>query len=150
MANARQFMWMQGEFTGLAHPVWSSPSGYFSPSIPPGFRRVRGRAAARNPARRRLRGAARRTARSSRARRRRCIPKLRRLLEETRPSIIGLLGGRRLRANADTRTCIRLMGEEVLPAVREIGKELGLWSPFEANAPTGRKFLDPAVPAGAA
>src|SRR5580765_4250999 len=30
--NARQFMWMQGEFTGLAHPVWSSPSGYFSPS----------------------------------------------------------------------------------------------------------------------
>ena len=35
MANARQFMWMQGEFTGLAHPVWSSPSGYFSPSLPP-------------------------------------------------------------------------------------------------------------------
>src|SRR5919199_168770 len=29
--NPRQFMWMQGEFTGLAHPVWSSPSGYFSP-----------------------------------------------------------------------------------------------------------------------
>src|ERR1041384_2970834 len=28
--NARQFLWMQGEFTGLAHPVWSSPSGYFS------------------------------------------------------------------------------------------------------------------------
>jgi alkanesulfonate monooxygenase SsuD/methylene tetrahydromethanopterin reductase-like flavin-dependent oxidoreductase (luciferase family) len=33
LANARQFMWMQGEFTGLAHPVWSTPSGYFSPSI---------------------------------------------------------------------------------------------------------------------
>src|SRR6267143_5456201 len=32
LANARQFMWMQGEFTGLAHPVWSTPSGYFSPS----------------------------------------------------------------------------------------------------------------------
>ena len=30
--NARQFLWMQGEFTGLAHPVWSNPSGYFSPS----------------------------------------------------------------------------------------------------------------------
>src|SRR5260370_32083148 len=29
--NARQFMWMQGEFTGLAHPVWSTPSGYGSP-----------------------------------------------------------------------------------------------------------------------
>ena len=32
LANARQFMWMQGEFTGLAHPVWANPSGYFSPS----------------------------------------------------------------------------------------------------------------------
>ena len=29
--NAKQFMWMQGEFTGLAHPVWSTPSGYSSP-----------------------------------------------------------------------------------------------------------------------
>jgi len=31
--NARQFLWMQGEFTGLAHPVWSNPSGYFSPGV---------------------------------------------------------------------------------------------------------------------
>ena len=30
--NARQFRWMQGEFTGLAHPVWSTPSGYGSPT----------------------------------------------------------------------------------------------------------------------
>ena len=37
LANARQFMWMQGEFTGLAHPVWSSPSGYFSPSYRKAF-----------------------------------------------------------------------------------------------------------------
>jgi len=31
IVNARQFMWMQGEFTGLAHPVWSTPAGYGSP-----------------------------------------------------------------------------------------------------------------------
>src|SRR5204862_385800 len=37
LANAQQFMWMQGEFTGLAHPVWSSPSGYFSPSYRTAF-----------------------------------------------------------------------------------------------------------------
>jgi alkanesulfonate monooxygenase SsuD/methylene tetrahydromethanopterin reductase-like flavin-dependent oxidoreductase (luciferase family) len=30
--NAREFMWMRGEFTGLAHPVWGSPSGYGSRS----------------------------------------------------------------------------------------------------------------------
>ena len=41
--NARQFLWMQGEFTGLAHPVWSSPSGYFSPAAAPPLRRIRGR-----------------------------------------------------------------------------------------------------------
>ena len=37
---------------------------------------------------------------------------------------------------------------EVLPALREIGKELGLWSPFEANAPVSRTFAEPARPAG--
>ena len=33
---------------------------------------------------------------------------------------------------------LRLMGEEVLPAVREIGKELGLSSPFEVNPATNQ------------
>ena len=68
MENARQFMWMQGEFTGLAHPVWSTPSGYFSPS----YRRPSWSsrsAAARTRAARRSRSRSR-TSRSSRARRR--------------------------------------------------------------------------------
>jgi hypothetical protein len=75
------------------------------------------------------------------------IPKIRRLLEETRPSIMGFWSSDGFVSHADTRNCIRLMGEEVLPAVREIGKELGLWSPFEANAPTSRAFPQPARPA---
>ena len=37
LENARQFMWMQGEFTGLAHPVWSTPAGYGSPENRRGF-----------------------------------------------------------------------------------------------------------------
>src|SRR3982751_5730132 len=37
LQNARQFMWMQGEFTGLANPVWANPAGYFSPSGRRGF-----------------------------------------------------------------------------------------------------------------
>ncbi|HEX2173409.1 MAG TPA: LLM class flavin-dependent oxidoreductase, partial [Dehalococcoidia bacterium] len=32
LENAREFMWMRGEFTGNAHPVWGNPAGYFSPS----------------------------------------------------------------------------------------------------------------------
>src|SRR5216683_4816342 len=31
LKNARQFMWMMGEFTGLQHPVWAAPSGYLGP-----------------------------------------------------------------------------------------------------------------------
>ena len=41
--NARQFMWMQGEFTGLAHPVWSTPVGLRQPGQPPRLCRVRHR-----------------------------------------------------------------------------------------------------------
>jgi hypothetical protein len=63
------------------------------------------------------------------------LPKFRRLLEETRPSILGLWASDGFVSNQDATTCIRLLGQEVLPAVREMGKELGLWSPFEANAP---------------
>ncbi|MEE9284875.1 MAG: LLM class flavin-dependent oxidoreductase, partial [Dehalococcoidia bacterium] len=31
LENAREFLWMQGEFTGLTHPVWASPPGYLGP-----------------------------------------------------------------------------------------------------------------------
>ncbi len=148
MENARQFMWMQGEFTGLAHPVWSSPSGYFSPSYRQAFveyavgRRSNPRGAAFEDQIRNQQIVA--------GTPKTVIPKLKRLLEETRPSIVGFWGSDGFVRNEDTRTCIRLLGQEVLPALREIGKSLDLWSPFEANAPTSLAFPDPARPAGAA
>ena len=63
------------------------------------------------------------------------IQRLRILLQETRPSILSLMGNHGRVNHEDSMTCIRLLGEEVLPAVREIGKELGLDSPFELNTP---------------
>jgi hypothetical protein len=78
------------------------------------------------------------------------IPKLRRLLEETRPSIVGFWASDGFVSSADTRTCIRLLGQEVLPALRDMGKELGLWSPFEANAPVSLAHPEPARPASMA
>ena len=45
-------------------------------------------------------------------------------------------------SHEDTKTCIRLLGQEVLPAVREIGKELGLDSPFEADAPVSINYTE--------
>ena len=73
------------------------------------------------------------------------LPKFRRLLEETRPSILGLWASDGFVSNQDATTCIRLLGQEVLPAVREMGKELGLWSPFEANSPVSITQPAPAV-----
>ena len=77
------------------------------------------------------------------------IPKLRRLLEETRPSILGFWCADGFVSNADTQTCIKLLGQEVLPAVREMGKTLGLWSPFEANAPISIAYAKGPTPVAA-
>ncbi|OGK98407.1 MAG: hypothetical protein A3E31_01870 [Candidatus Rokubacteria bacterium RIFCSPHIGHO2_12_FULL_73_22] len=49
------------------------------------------------------------------------IPKLRRLLEETRPSIMGFWAADGFVSSEDTRTCIRFLGQEVLPALRNWG-----------------------------
>ena len=42
----------------------------------------------------------------------------------------------------DQMRSLRLMGEEVLPAVREIADELGLDSPFDVDPKTGKKFAE--------
>jgi hypothetical protein len=135
-------MWMQGEFTGLAHPVWSSPSGYFSPSNRTAFvefavgRRDNPRAAAFEDqvADQQIIAGTPKTV----------IPRLRRLLEETRPSIVGFWASDGFVSDADSRTCIRLLGQEVLPAVREIGNSLGLADPFESKAPVSLTHTAPA------
>ena len=147
MANARQFMWMQGEFTGLAHPVWSSPSGYFSPSMRKAFVEYAvGRRS--NP-----RGAAFedqiRDQQIIAGTPKTVITKLRRLLEETRPSILGFWTSDGFVTNEDAKSCIRLLGQEVLPAVREMGKELGLWSPFEGNDPVSIAYAKGPTPVAA-
>ena len=132
---------MQGEFTGLAHPVWSSPSGYFSPEHRRNFvefavgRAVNARAGGRPSSSRSPTAAS-----SSAHRRRRVIPKIRRVLEETRPSIYGIWGNDGSVSDEDARTCIRLLGQEVMPAMREIGEELGLKDPFQLNSPVHLKY----------
>ncbi len=132
--NARQFMWMQGEFTGLAHPVWANPSGYFSPSGRRNFVEFAvGRA--KNP-----RGAM--TFEEQLASTMiiagtpdTVIPRLKTLIEHTRPGIMAFWANDGSVSPEDTRTCIRLLCQEVMPAIREHGKSLGLNSPFEADAP---------------
>jgi alkanesulfonate monooxygenase SsuD/methylene tetrahydromethanopterin reductase-like flavin-dependent oxidoreductase (luciferase family) len=134
LKNARQFMWMMGEFTGLAHPVWGSPSGYFSPSNRRNFVQfATGRA--KNPRGNPTFEQQLETMQIIAGTPDQVIPKLRVLMEETRPGIMAFWGNDGSVSPEDTRTCIRLLGQEVMPAVREIGASLGLNGPFDIDAP---------------
>ena len=149
LENARQFMWMQGEFTGLAHPVWSSPSGYFSPEHRTGFVEFAvGRAI--NPRGRPTFEQQIDDMQIIAGTPEMVIPRIRRILEETRPGIMALWGSDGKVSHEDTKTCIRLLGQEVMPALREIGKELDLASPFESNAPVSLAYSETREPATAA
>ncbi len=59
------------------------------------------------------------------------INRLRYLLETLRPGILAFWYHHGPMSAQDRRTCLRLLGEEVVPAVREIAKELDLPGPFE-------------------
>ena len=146
LENARQFMWMQGEFTGLAHPVWSSPSGYFSPERRRAFVEFAvGRAS--SPRGRQSFEEQIDNMQIIAGTPKTVIPKLRTILEATRPGIMAFWGNDGNVSHEDSKTCIRLLGQEVLPAIREIGQELGLNSPWEANAPVSIKYAEGPEPA---
>jgi hypothetical protein len=69
------------------------------------------------------------------------IAKLRILLEETRPGIFAFWGNDGTVSHQDAKTCIRLLGQEVFPAVREMAKEFDLKGPFETNQPVSTQFM---------
>jgi len=134
LENARQFTWMQGEFTGLAHPVWSTPAGYSSPDNRRGFVEFsvgRGSSPRRRPSfdeqieNNMIIAGKPETV----------IAKLRHVMEQTRPGILSLWANDGFMTHQDSMTCIRLFGQEVLPAIRAFAKELDLKSPFEADTP---------------
>lgn len=137
--NAKQFTWMQGEFTGLAHPVWSTPAGYSSPENRRGFVEFStGRGT--SPRRRPTFAEQLENNMIIAGRPETVIRKLREVITATRPGILSLWANDGFMSQEDSMTCIRLMGQEVLPAIRETAKELGLDSPFEAETPVGIGF----------
>ena len=76
------------------------------------------------------------------------IDKIRRLITKTQPGIFIFHSQEGLMNHEDSMRCIELLGTKVLPAVREMGEEMGLKSPFEANAPVSLQFsndLDPSL-----
>ncbi len=75
------------------------------------------------------------------------LPKIRHVLEYLRPGSIFFWDGDGAMSHEDSMRSLRLMGEEVVPAVREMGKELELNSPFEVDPATGKRFQDTEVAA---
>ena len=66
------------------------------------------------------------------------IPRVRHVLEYLRPGTIFFWDGDGAMTHDDQMRSLRLMGEEVIPAVREIAKELDLKGPFEVDPITGK------------
>ena len=66
------------------------------------------------------------------------LPKIRHVLEYLRPGSVFFWDGDGAMTHEDQMRSLRLMGEEVIPAIREMGKELELFSPFEVDPGTGK------------
>lgn len=152
IANAVEFEWMQGEFTGMSKPWLISPAGYSSAESRLARMKLiaeRDRLAGKNP---NERPAERSLAEAEQQKKKlleieldrkaiiagtpkQAIERIRRWLELTRPSILFLWGNDGKIPHEDAMRCIQLIGEEVIPAVREIGDELGIRSPFDLDSP---------------
>jgi alkanesulfonate monooxygenase SsuD/methylene tetrahydromethanopterin reductase-like flavin-dependent oxidoreductase (luciferase family) len=68
------------------------------------------------------------------------LPKIRHVLEYLRPGSIFFWDGDGAMTHEDQMRSLRLMGEEVIPAVREMGEELELFGPFEVDPATGKRI----------
>jgi len=71
------------------------------------------------------------------------IPKIRHVMEYLRPGSIFFWDGDGAMTHDDQMRSLRLMGEEVIPALREIGKDLELNSPFEVDPATNKPVETP-------
>jgi hypothetical protein len=66
--------------------------------------------------------------------------RLKYLIEQTRPGIMGIWANDGNVSKEDRQRCIKLLFEDVVPEVKEHGKKLGLLDPWEANAPVHLKY----------
>ncbi len=131
--NAREFMWMRGEFTGLSHPVWGTPSGYGSRSNRKALIEIAG---GRRPL---MRPPDLNTRRLEKTfiwgTPPQVVEQLKVVLDNNRVGIIALWGNDGRIDHEDSMTCIRLMGQEVIPAIKDYADQQGLKGPFDLDTP---------------
>ena len=68
------------------------------------------------------------------------IPKVKHVLEYLRPGSIFFWDGDGAMSHDDSMRSLRLMGEELIPAVRDMAKELDLKGPFEMDTKTNKQL----------
>jgi alkanesulfonate monooxygenase SsuD/methylene tetrahydromethanopterin reductase-like flavin-dependent oxidoreductase (luciferase family) len=144
LRHARQYLWMAGEFTGVARPTWANPTGYSSWES----RRSRelagggslGGYKGEEDFKRHLERGTIIAGTPDQVR-----DRIFEWMERTRPGILILWASDGRMTQEESLASIRLMGTEVLPALRGRGSELGLQGPFTANSPVSLA----AGPAGA-
>ena len=69
------------------------------------------------------------------------LPRIRHILEYIRPGSVFFWDGDGSMSHEDAMRSLRLMGEEVLPAVREMSAELGLPGPYEVDPATNEPVV---------
>jgi len=126
LRNAREHLWMSGEFAGFGRPTWIAPTGYSS------FEARTGRAAM-DKANSSLEGQIERGTMVV-GTPEQVIARLRWWLEETRPGLLMLWPNDGRLDHESSLEAIRLMGEAVLPSIKKIAAELGLHDQFELAA----------------
>lgn len=135
--NARQFVWMRGQFTGIGHPVWSAPTGYSTwesrQAMAKAFTSLN-----KEPFEDQVASGTLIAGTPSQV-----VERIGEWLEQTRPGMLFLWLSDGRVSQADCMRSIELMGGDVLPQVRKIGQELNLLSPFEANSPVSLQFGPP-------
>jgi alkanesulfonate monooxygenase SsuD/methylene tetrahydromethanopterin reductase-like flavin-dependent oxidoreductase (luciferase family) len=131
LRHGRQYLWMAGQFTGVARPVWSNPTGYSSWEArrataagslqgykgEEDYRRhlQRGTIIAGTPDQ--------------------VVDRIVEWMERTRPGILVMWASDGRMTQEESLRSVELMGTEVLPRLRKGAEELGLGDPFSLNAP---------------
>ena len=73
---------------------------------------------------------------------------LKQVLEYIRPGSVFFWDGDGAMDHDDATRSLKLFGSEVIPALREIGKDLELFSPYEVDPATGQPVSEDAFTTG--
>jgi alkanesulfonate monooxygenase SsuD/methylene tetrahydromethanopterin reductase-like flavin-dependent oxidoreductase (luciferase family) len=133
LRNAEEYLWLPDKLSPVYKDHWVNPTGYVSWE-------------ARQARQKALAGVVSGTVKDHIASGfliagtpKQVIVRLREQLEQTRPGSLIMMPNQGRMNHQVSMQSIRLMGEEVIPALREISKELGLDSPFDIDMPVSLK-----------